>query len=179
MNDTDAVSTAPDTGPDPALAGVVPVAEPVPVAEFKPPAPGMRRYETTVIAVPTLTEEEQNQLVAGLEQVIADAGGQLIRTDRWGKRRLAYRVRKQEDGFYFLFFYESPSSVVRELERRIRIDDRLIKFLSVLVDWEERVLKAEAARALRLKNAPPRPAGRMLDDDDSGDDDYSPRSRRG
>jgi small subunit ribosomal protein S6 len=172
MNDTAAASSAPDPAAEQASA-------PVPVAEYHPPAPGMRRYETTVIAVPTLTDDEQNSLVAGLEQVIADAGGKLIRTDRWGKRRLAYRVRKQEDGFYFLFFYEAPPSVVPELERRIRIDDRMIKFLSVLVDWEEKVLKAEAARALRLKNAPPRPAGaRVLDDDDGGDDDYSPRSRR-
>jgi small subunit ribosomal protein S6 len=127
---------------------------------------GNKRYETIIIANPTASDEDLNTTVAHLEQVIADGGGTLIRTDRWGKRRLAYPVRKCEDGNYTLFFHESPAAVVRELERRIRIDDKLIKFITVRVDWEEKVARAEAERAAR----PPRPRRPGMDsDEDFGD----------
>ncbi len=145
-----------------------------------PAAPGKhRRYETTIIAAPNVTEDELNQIVAALEKVVADGGGTLIRTDRWGKRRLAFRVRKHEDGIYVLMFYEAPSAVVREIERRIRIEDRLIKFLTVLVDWEEKVARAEAARAARIRNAPPgRLDGGVPEGLDSGyDEDAIPGMR--
>ncbi len=73
----------------------------------------------------------------------------VLRVDRWGKRRLAYRVKKFEDGIYTLFFYEAPREVISELERRIRIDDRLIRFLTVHVDWEGKLARAEQERAAR------------------------------
>ena len=109
----------------------------------------MKRYETIVIAAPTLAEEEVNQVISSLEEVITKGGGMVLRVDRWGKRRLAYRVKKFEDGIYTLFFYEAPREVISELERRIRIDDRLIRFLTVHVDWEGKLARAEQERAAR------------------------------
>jgi small subunit ribosomal protein S6 len=95
----------------------------------------MERYETTLIASPQLSEDEMNQVSSGLEQVISSGGGQVLQVDRWGKRRLAYRIKKFEEGVYTLFTYEASGEIVREVERRIRIDDRMIRFMTVKVDW--------------------------------------------
>ncbi|MGH9389846.1 MAG: 30S ribosomal protein S6, partial [Vicinamibacteria bacterium] len=112
----------------------------------------MERYETIVIASPLVTDEDMNQVISNLEHVIADGGGNVIRVDRWGKRRMAYRIKKFEEGHYALIFYEASGDLIREVERRIRIDDRLIRFMTVHVDWEEKLARAEAERAAR----PPR-----------------------
>ena len=127
-----------------------------------------QRYETIIIAVPTLSDEELDQVTALLEEVITSGGGTLLRTDRWGKRRLAYRVGKHDDGIYTLFFYEGPASIVRELERRVRIDDRLLRFMTVHVTWEAKVAHAEEARAARERNRPTRSTPVMDVDDDGG-----------
>ena len=127
-----------------------------------------QRYESTIIAVPTLSDEDAGKLVTAYEELIASNGGTVLRTDRWGKRRLAYRVKKQEDGIYTLFFYEGPADLVRELERRARIDDRVIRFMTVHVDWEAKVARAEEARALRERNRPARPVPPGLPDDEGG-----------
>jgi len=124
------------------------------------PGPAVRRYETIAIASPNVTDDDLNQVVSSLEQVVTDGGGQVLNVDRWGKRRLAYRVKKFEEGNYFLIFHESPAPVVSELERRIRIDDRLIKFMTVLVDWEELVERAEKAREARARGMARRRAER-------------------
>jgi small subunit ribosomal protein S6 len=67
--------------------------------------------------------------------------------ERWGKRRLAYRVKKFEDGIYYLLYYEAPSPVVQELERRIRIEDKLLRFLTVAVDWDRKIIPVAEAPA--------------------------------
>ena len=109
------------------------------------------RYETTFVGAPTLTEEENLAIVSSLENTIAEGKGTLIRTEPWGKRRLAYRVQKFDEGYYTLLFYESEPAVVHELERRIRLNENLLRFLTVKVDWEEKVARAEALKAARRR----------------------------
>ena len=114
------------------------------------------RYETLVVGAPTLTEDESAAIVTGLEGTIAEGKGTLIRTEPWGKKRLAYRIDKFDEGYYTLLFYEAEPAVVHELERRIRLNESLVRFLTVKVDWEEKVARAEALKAARRR---PTPAG--------------------
>jgi small subunit ribosomal protein S6 len=111
------------------------------------------RYETTFLGAPTLTEEENAAIVTALEGTITEGKGTLIRTEPWGKRRLAYRVQKFDEGYYTLLFYEAEPSVVHELERRIRLNENLLRFLTVKVDWEEKVARAAALKAARRRPA--------------------------
>ena len=133
------------------------------------------RYETLVVGAPTLTEDESAAIVTGLEGTIAEGKGTLIRTEPWGKKRLAYRIDKFDEGYYTLLFYEAEPAVVHELERRIRLNESLIRFLTVKVDWEEKVARAEAAKAARKPRpgaAPGADEARRFDDDLEGDSDY-------
>ena len=133
------------------------------------------RYETLVVGAPTLTEDESAAIVTALEGTIAEGKGTLLRTEPWGKKRLAYRVQKFDEGYYTLLFYEGEPAMVHELERRIRLNESLIRFLTVKVDWEEKVARAEALKAARK----PRPGaassmdeGSRFEEDMEADGDY-------
>ena len=129
------------------------------------------RYETIIVGVPTLAEDEHGAIITALEATISEGKGTLIRTEPWGKRKLAYRVQKFDEGYYTLLFYESDAAVVKELERRIRMNDKLLRFLTVKVDWEEKVAKAEVLAAQRKR--PTTPRGAM--DSGYGDSDADER----
>jgi small subunit ribosomal protein S6 len=110
----------------------------------------MHTYETLFITSPNLTEEEEQATVETLAALIPDGGGEMITNDRMGRRRLAYPIRKFEDGVYTRFLYDSTSEVPKELERRIRLSDKILRSLTVRLeeDWavaakEEAVREAE------------------------------------
>lgn len=96
----------------------------------------MLQYETVFIADSTYTDEEIDELVKGYEQVIASAKGKMIKVEKWGKRRLAYPIRRSEEGFYVLMTIECPPSLVKELDRRYRMNDRILRHLVVRVESE-------------------------------------------
>ena len=98
----------------------------------------MRRYETIFIASPTLTDEESDELVKHFEGIIAEQGGELLKTDKWGRKRLAYEVDKFSEGYYTLFEMNAGPALIAELERRFRNNDAVIKFLSVRMDQAEK-----------------------------------------
>ena len=98
----------------------------------------MRHYETIFIASPTLTEEQVDDLVKNFEGIIAEQGGELLKTDKWGRRKLAYEVQKFSEGYYTLFEMNAGPALVAELERRFRNNDAVIKFLSVRLDEQEK-----------------------------------------
>lgn len=137
------------------------------------------RYETLVVGVPTLTEDESAAIVTGLEGTIAEGKGELIRTEPWGKKRLAYRIQKFDEGYYTLLFYEAEPSVVHELERRIRLNESLIRFLTVKVDWEEKVARAEVLKAARRRPTGPNASSDDRSDFDDDQDDYDRDRDRG
>jgi small subunit ribosomal protein S6 len=122
----------------------------------------MRIYEELFIIKPDATEEEVDQVIEQLTGVITSAGGAVDKVDKWGKRRLAYRVEKQREGYYVLIQFSSGPQTVKELERRLRVTDAVIKFLTVRIDETlkrlEKRKKHREKRAHRKATAPPAPA---------------------
>ena len=96
----------------------------------------MVKYESIFIADPAASDDEVGNLVKNFEDSITAGGGKVLKVERWGKRRLAYRVGKHEDGNYTLLYMECPPAAARELERRYRMNDRVIKYLTVRQDRE-------------------------------------------
>jgi len=98
----------------------------------------MRRYETIFIASPTLTDEQADELVKQYEGIIAEQGGELLKTDKWGRKKLAYEVQKFSEGYYTLFEMNAGPTLIAELERRFRNNDVVIKYMSVRMDEAEK-----------------------------------------
>lgn len=120
-----------------------------------------RTYELMFIVRPDMTEEDQDKLISTLEHAVTSSGGQVKNVEKMGKRRLAYVVRKFHDGLYMLLTFEGGGGLVHELERRLRVSEAVIKFLSVRVDEEQKRLdKIKALRDARKKTsaAPAPPA---------------------
>ena len=122
----------------------------------------MRIYEELYIARPDAPEEEIDALNGQLESVINQSGGKLDKTDKWGLRRLAYRVHKCSEGQYVLLQFHAGSDTVKEIERRLRVSDIVVKFLTVRRDeklkWLEKRKKAREKRAARKPPPAPAPA---------------------
>ncbi|NTW84991.1 MAG: 30S ribosomal protein S6 [Holophagaceae bacterium] len=98
----------------------------------------MRHYETIFIASPTLTDEQSDELVKLYEGIIAEQGGELLKTDKWGRKKLAYEVQKFSEGYYTLFEMNAGPTLIAELERRFRNNDAVIKYMSVRLDEAEK-----------------------------------------
>jgi len=90
------------------------------------------RYETTFILDPGLDEAKQNEEVERVSQWIKDLGGEIVEVQRWGKRRLAYEIHRKRDGIYTMLLYEGAGELVKELERRMRLNESVLRVLSVL-----------------------------------------------
>jgi small subunit ribosomal protein S6 len=113
----------------------------------------MRIYEELFIVRPESPEEEIDTLNGQLEGIIKQAGGSVDKIDKWGVRRLAYRVAKRGEGFYVLIQFRCDAQTVKEVERRLRVTDSVIKYLTVRIDeklkWIEKRKKAREKRAAR------------------------------
>src|SRR5579863_1011041 len=99
-----------------------------------------RTYEVMFIVRPDLADEEIDKLISNLESSITASGGTLKHADKMGKRRLAYVVRNFNEGNYVLLVVEGTGDMVHELERRLRVSEPVIKFITVRVDEEEKRL---------------------------------------
>ena len=106
----------------------------------------MRRYETIFIASPTLTDEQAEELVRHFEGIIAEQAGELLKTEKWGRKKLAYEVQKFSEGYYTLFEMNAGPTLIAELERRFRNDDAVIKFLSVRMDVQAKAAGRQKVR---------------------------------
>jgi small subunit ribosomal protein S6 len=119
----------------------------------------MRIYEELFIIRPDAADEEIDAYIEQLKQVVATGGGIVDKADKWGKRKLAYRVNKREEGIYVLLQFSSGPDVVKELERRLRVSDLVIKYLTVRIDEKmKRVDKRRKAREKRASRKPAPPA---------------------
>jgi small subunit ribosomal protein S6 len=120
-----------------------------------------RLYEVMFIVRPDVADEDVDKLIASLDQTVTGGGGTLRSTEKLGKRKLAYLVRKFNDGNYVLLTIDADGSLIAELERRLRVSEPVIKFITVRMDEEEkRLAKVRAIRASRKKvsaMAPPPP----------------------
>ena len=118
----------------------------------------MRIYEELFIVRPDATDEEVDPLIEQLKGVITHAGGTVDKTEKWGMRRLAYRVIKFTEGQYILFQFTAQAPTVKELERRLRVNDLVIKFLTVRIDEKlKRIEKRKKQREKRAARKPPKP----------------------
>ena len=113
-----------------------------------------RTYEVMFIVRPDLQEEEIEKLTSTLESQAAAAGATVKSMERMGKRRLAYMVRKFNDGFYILLTVDADGKAIHEIERRLRVSEPVIKFISVRIDEEQKRLeKIKQIRSTRVKRS--------------------------
>jgi small subunit ribosomal protein S6 len=114
-----------------------------------------RVYEVMFIVRPDVTEEDTDKLIAGFTATITAGGGAVKTVEKMGRRKLAYMVRKFNDGNYVLLTIEADGAGVLELERRLRVTEPVIKFITVRIDEEEkRLAKVKALRGVRRKVTP-------------------------
>jgi small subunit ribosomal protein S6 len=118
-----------------------------------------RKYEVMFIVRPDMVEEELNKLISTLESSISSASG-TTKTEVWGKRRLAYRVGRFNDGIFVLMLIDADGAAIHEVERRLRVTEPVIKFLTVRMDEElKRLDKIKKLRDSKKKaSAQPAPA---------------------
>jgi len=118
-----------------------------------------RLYEVMFIVRPDAVEEDVDKLIAGFSSSVANGGGVVKTVEKMGRRKLAYTVRKFNDGNYVLLTVEANGKVVTELERRLRVTEPVIKFITVRIDEEEkRLAKVKALRGTRRKLSAEPPA---------------------
>ena len=125
----------------------------------------MRRYDLIFIVQPELNEEEVKGLTERYLQIITAQKGTIIKTEDWGKRRLAYDINKQSKGNYVLVDFYGPGSMIKEIERNLKIDDKILKFLSIKTrdpfnpeSLEEERKKEQALQEAQMAPEEPEPA---------------------
>ncbi|KKN61884.1 hypothetical protein LCGC14_0517710, partial [marine sediment metagenome] len=101
----------------------------------------MRQYETVFLISPNLEEEETTKIITQISGIISKEKGKLIQEDRWGKKRLAYPIKKFEEAFYVFFHYEGDSNIPVELEKRFKQTEAILRFLTVKKETRENVRK--------------------------------------
>lgn len=121
-----------------------------------------RIYEELFIVKPDAPEEEVDAFIEQMKGVLTAAGGSVDKVEKWGKRKLAYRVQKYREGSYVLIQFSAEASTVKEFERRLRVADLVMKFLTVRIDETlkrlEKRKQARDKRAQRKATAAPAPA---------------------
>ncbi len=125
----------------------------------------MRRYETVFIVNPELSEDQHQLLFDKLNGLVPEDQGMLVKLDEWGNKRLAYEIKKHTRGYYVLMDFCGDGALVKEIERNLRLDDRVLKYMTVLkdetVDLEALKAEMEAAEkmeAAKKEAATPKPA---------------------
>jgi small subunit ribosomal protein S6 len=113
-----------------------------------------RTYEIMFIVRPDVEEADLDKLIEGFSGNITSGGGEVKNVEKMGRRRLAYTVRKFNDGFYVLLTVAAPGSLIGEIERRLRVSEPVIKFITVRMDEEEkRLAKVKALRDSKVKRS--------------------------
>ncbi|WP_294966611.1 30S ribosomal protein S6 [Sulfurimonas sp.] len=122
----------------------------------------MRKYENLVIVKPTFTAEEIQASLKAIEETITSNGGEIAITDSMGMRKLAYPIDKNERGYYHVIYYSIAPSAISEIERRFRINEDLLRFVTIKYDsnreiaaWNHLVQKAERKAAAPVKTETP------------------------
>ena len=115
----------------------------------------MRKYEIIFVVKPDVTEEDIGKLITQMEGVVTGSGGTIDKVEKMGRRRLAYRVARQREGFYILFLASGSGDMVKEFERRLKVADAVIKYMTVRVDEDlDRVAKFKGLRAKQEARRP-------------------------
>jgi small subunit ribosomal protein S6 len=125
-----------------------------------------RQYDLIFICRPDTPEADVDKVIATLEHAATEKGGKIESTNKWGRKRMAYRVHKLREGYYvYMVLKSTHGEVVKELERRLKVSDAVIKYLTVRVDEElkrqqkfQRAREKRAARRPRKTAPPPSPS---------------------
>jgi small subunit ribosomal protein S6 len=119
----------------------------------------VRLYEVVFIAAPTLAPDALNSFIAQMHTVVEGKNGKVVKFENWGKKSLAYKIKRFREAYYVVLSLEADGAVIAELERRFRVTDFVIRFLSVRID--EDLKRSDKLRAARSRKAgsqtPPRP----------------------
>lgn len=145
-----------------------------------------RSYEVMFIVDPTTGDEDVTRLSENLQSIVTEQGGQIVKAENMGRRALAYEINRQNEGIYVLFEISGSGKEIAELERRMRVNDQIVRYLTVRVDEDRR--RAEKLRTRRAERASKRPfaakagarsgvgvavGGAQIDDDVDVDEDAS------
>ncbi len=113
-----------------------------------------RTYEVMFIVRPDVEEADLDKLIEGFSANVTNGGGEVKAVEKMGRRRMAYTVRKFNDGFYVLLTIAAAGSLISEVERRLRVSEPVIKFITVRMDEEEkRLAKVKAIRDTKVKRS--------------------------
>jgi len=140
-----------------------------------------RQYELVYILPPDTTEQQVAELHTQVEQVVARLNGQIEKTENWGRRRMAYEIGHQKEGVYVLQVINGSGELMKELDRRLKVMDQVIRHIVVRVDEEKKVVdrtrtkrQTESERRRVKRGLPPQRQpgeGRAAMDNDDMDDD--------
>jgi len=134
----------------------------------------VRNYEVVFVAAPTLASEELDGFINHIQTVVESKNGKVVKVDNWGKKSLAYKIHRFREGYYVVLSVEGDGSAIAELERRFRVTDYILRFISVRIDEDlKRSEKIKTARRKKASNQAP-PATILEDilpDDELPDDE--------
>ena len=140
-----------------------------------------RQYELVCILPPDTTEQQVAELHQQIEAVVSRMNGHIEQTENWGRRRLAYEINRHKEGVYVLEVINGSGELMKELDRRLRVMDQVVRHLVVRVDEEKRVVErtrtkrqTESERRRVKRGLPPQRQpgeGRQAPDADEADDD--------
>ena len=136
-----------------------------------------RLYELVYITSPDVTEAQVAELHTQVESIVARLHGEMVKTENWGRRRLAYKIGKHREGTYVLEVFNGTGELTKELDRRLKVTDLVIRHMIIRVDEELKVANRNKARRQAeadkraAKGLPPLGQGRRRSFDDAGDDD--------
>lgn len=117
-------------------------------------------YESIFIVNPNISDDETNAVIKKMQDVVAKQGGEMLKFEDWGKKKLAYEIKKQKRGHYVFFQFKGTAAAIAELERTYKLTDTVIKFLSVKLEKELRVKAPPKPKKEKPASAAaPRPAG--------------------
>jgi len=141
-----------------------------------------RQYELVYILPPDTTEQQVAELHAQVEQIVSRLHGQIERTENWGRKRLAYEIGRHKEGVYVLEVINGSGELMKELDRRLRVMDQVIRHMVVRVDEEKKVVErtrtkrqSESERRRVKRGLPPtrQPGeGRSMESEDGDDDRF-------
>lgn len=140
-----------------------------------------RQYELVYIVSPDATEQDVADLHAQVEANVARYGGGMVKSENWGRRKLAYRIGKHREGTYVLEVFTGTGELTKELDRRLKVSDHVIRHLCIRVDEELRLAertkaRREADQQRRIARGLPAGGPKRRAEDEGGDDDQADRA---
>ena len=137
----------------------------------------MRTYEALYIVKPDKKDDEIQTIATDVETLVTSSGGAIVRSETWGKRKMAYEVNKYSEGVYVLLRFQSPATFVGKLANHFRLTESIIRDL--IVYFDDKTLRLEEEQKQRTEAELRANAARTADRDDDDDDDDDHRPQRG